>query len=737
MELRVRMGICRIYLGQPKVAARHFEYLYQHTPKAYPDLYQDVAYAYMDRRFYETALPLFQKIINAEDEVEVELLIKTADCYRQVGDFDTAVIFYVNVLDEQPENLEVMTSLALVYEQQGKEDEAFELANFVVEKTRELRKQKRMEALALKKNKEQQQHNDDNNNDNDEDIMDEDDDRMESTNDIATEATKRLQFSSSKKQASLFDENKHDKRLQKNSLREKLRREEELKQFKALDLYETIVNLDQSLNDEIIHTDRNVMRDYIYAAQQLWSDFSSVSAFFDSKKFKKENPDGGFFAARKSIRKIFFSSREAKSVTTRLNKKRDRNTQNNTNLDSDEDEDDEDEDDVTEEESSSKKDITQTIHFRNILIDDYVRIFINLCYMLTVLYRGDEAINILRTLAESKVVYFHEKRSQYIMLALLGCSILHKDKRNALIACRWFCNAFKFKKEGYKIYNASFNSGWEDKLSYASATAFKFFSRHVKLMDKLYILYQKQLISNATDGNEEEARKQIEQLKKDIETLNSESMNVNDNDNEDNLLGLFEKGNKSNGLEDSKPLERLDTYLLTLYGHVMAIGKNYVNSIAFYLRTYAIAPENPLNTLCLGIAHLQRSTQRKTDNRHLQVIKGMNMFSNYCKLRNYNQEAEYNMGRAFHLIGITHLAVRHYERALSLPSAAKEGIKKPTPIEDIYVWPISEEEEDNGDDEEYDPTDLKYEAAYNLHLIYMTSGATALAQIVLLKYCTI
>lgn len=110
----------------------------------------------------------------------------------------------------------------------------------------------------------------------------------------------------------------------------------------------------------------------------------------------------------------------------------------------------------------------------------------------------------------------------------------------------------------------------------------------------------------------------------------------------------------------------------------------------------------------------------------------MQMMTHYCRLRNHNQESEYNMGRAYHLLNLTQLAVHHYEKVLVLPSAAKpnQPIKS---IDDIYTWPLTTMEEDDEDDE----TDLKREAAYNLHLIYMTSGATALAQILLLKYCSI
>lgn len=106
----------------------------------------------------------------------------------------------------------------------------------------------------------------------------------------------------------------------------------------------------------------------------------------------------------------------------------------------------------------------------------------------------------------------------------------------------------------------------------------------------------------------------------------------------------------------------------------------------------------------------------------------------YVKLAGYCQESEYNLARAFHLLGLSHLAVPHYEKALCLPSKAKAGILKEKPLDEVYTWPIDEEECDY---KEEDETDLSREAAYNLHLIYVTSGSMNLAQILLMKYCTI
>jgi general transcription factor 3C polypeptide 3 (transcription factor C subunit 4) len=71
-------------------------------------------------------------------------------------------------------------------------------------------------------------------------------------------------------------------------------------------------------------------------------------------------------------------------------------------------------------------------------------------------------------------------------------------------------------------------------------------------------------------------------------------------------------------------------------------------------------------------------------------------------------DAHFNIARAYHQIGVTHLAVPYYENVLN--------------------W---------GGREEGSVNDLAREAAYNLSLIYVCSGGTALARSMLKKYCTI
>lgn len=76
-------------------------------------------------------------------------------------------------------------------------------------------------------------------------------------------------------------------------------------------------------------------------------------------------------------------------------------------------------------------------------------------------------------------------------------------------------------------------------------------------------------------------------------------------------------------------------------------------------------------------------------------------------MSNESEEANYNIARAFHQIGILDLAIPFYQKVLSTP------------------------EKSSGEES------LKREAAYNLSLIYRECGSIELANSVLCEYLVI
>ena len=80
------------------------------------------------------------------------------------------------------------------------------------------------------------------------------------------------------------------------------------------------------------------------------------------------------------------------------------------------------------------------------------------------------------------------------------------------------------------------------------------------------------------------------------------------------------------------------------------------------------------------------------------------------QLRNNRQESLYNIGRAFHQIGLNHFAVHVYEDALECGP--------PTVVDAVCE----------------DSFDLRHEIAFNLSLVYRQSGNHVMANYVLFKH---
>lgn len=88
--------------------------------------------------------------------------------------------------------------------------------------------------------------------------------------------------------ASIFDEaGRPISRTERHKRRreERIRREEE-KDRNAIMLFAKIAELDQTLGPEVVGADRNVMREYMHVAQELYLDFAETPAFYPNDRVR-------------------------------------------------------------------------------------------------------------------------------------------------------------------------------------------------------------------------------------------------------------------------------------------------------------------------------------------------------------------------------------------------------------------------------------------------------------------
>jgi len=127
--------------------------------------------------------------------------------------------------------------------------------------------------------------------------------------------------------------------------------------------------------------------------------------------------------------------------------------------------------------------------------------------------------------------------------------------------------------------------------------------------------------------------------------------------------------------------------------------------LAKYLKAYQMSDEKiPLLCLSIGVAYLSLVLHRNTSDRHSCVIQAFAFLSEYYNLRGATPEAVYNMARAFHQLNLVHYAVPLYNKVLEM-----------------------------GDSQ----NSIVIDAAYNLSLLYRSSGSNDLARQIIMQYITI
>ena len=121
-----------------------------------------------------------------------------------------------------------------------------------------------------------------------------------------------------------------------------------------------------------------------------------------------------------------------------------------------------------------------------------------------------------------------------------------------------------------------------------------------------------------------------------------------------------------------------DPTLFALYGHVLVAAGTYVSALNYYFRAYVITPDDPIVNLSIALCYIQHAMKRQSENRQYQIQQGLAFLFRYYELRTKDnvavhiQEAEFNIGRAWHALGLTHLALPAYERCIEMSGRVRE-----------------------------------------------------------------
>ena len=92
----------------------------------------------------------------------------------------------------------------------------------------------------------------------------------------------------------------------------------------------------------------------------------------------------------------------------------------------------------------------------------------------------------------------------------------------------------------------------------------------------------------------------------------------------------------------------------------------------YFLRALSVDPTNCIIKLSLALGYIHHALKRQADNRHQLLMQGFAFLFEYYNCRQdeggiaEKQEAAYNVARAFHMLGLTHLATPYYQQCLIL-----------------------------------------------------------------------
>jgi len=571
MELRVRLGICRLYLNQINLAVHHFYYLYKYEVQYYPELYFDVGEAYIERKLYTKALAIFNVMEECEQTNVPITWSKLAYCYHQLGNLETAVNLYKHVLKYLPDNHDLKLSLAEVYGDLGEEEKALALINEV-------------DAATSKDNNEEKEEPEKN-------------------------ESERLSIFVDTQKTQVKKQEDESVKIRDNKL-----------YYQKIGLLYPKIGKDEIAQNEFLNT-----------AFKLVQRFQNTKEFYPSDRQKK------FTGTKNRKKRILPSFMDHDEIISHENKEK----------------------------------LPES--FQGLSFNEWFEVIVKYAIGLAKTGSANEAQEVLWNASKANVYYHNKERSKALRYYMLGIALYSKNYIKVCEICRWFINTYPDDLDSYRLYMVTFTSGNSIIQAYASSSSQKFFSRFIK------------------------------------------------NLKHDENSGKF-----------NNPL------VYVIYGHILHSARSYMQALNYYSKAFKIAPEDPIINLSLGLVHLHRAMQRQADNRHLQIIQGLTFIFRYFKIMKGNQEACYNVARAFHQIGLLYLAVQYYEKVLEMPSRKELEVKR-------YLREKQRKLKDgiNEVDEEFelymkqeDDTDLKSEAAYNLSLIYVASGSYGLSQQLLRKYCT-
>ncbi|KAK7046123.1 transcription factor TFIIIC subunit tfc4 [Paramarasmius palmivorus] len=637
VNARHRLAIARIKMGEVEEGIRHANVILTEDPLDYSPLFVELADAYFEREMYAQARPIYE-VLGSDPN--------TAACLRALDELKEAAEIYEQVRNADPSDNDVKMKLAEIYEMLGETRWALDLVYQVIE-SRKRRRGKQAGGSSA------------------------------TTEATPAPASNSLFFEERSGTSGAKTKVKDHSRLTPAQLRE-LEAEKEKEVIKG---YQRLTEIwDKMIQEREAAAARRTRPDVGPDGRLNWIMLDEADE--EEGPFEKEwmaeteklvetfrETRNLFTASRNSFRGMFPKAKSNKKRPQKDQEAAEDRMASRLQLD-------------LENETSKKGPRLEGVtEFRGVSFTDWMKVFMQYCFILTKRRQYELADEILRHILMSNA-YLSTEYQVTIRLTIISCAILSKNFSIVVEQCRKLISTNQFNNEMYRLLMASLSSGLRPTDSFITSTLQKFLFREMKLSDAV--------INNPDSVRWNPVGKRWAPV-----AGSKKGEEVDEDEDEENP-----NTSTSNG---KTPLPmKTNPLVIAIYGQMCVAAKSYQSAIFYLLHAYDYLPQDPMICLCLAIASIGRAMQRQSDNRHHLIAQGLAFLSQYRTLRKSDpkhlSEVEFNFGRAFQQLGLNSLAVKHYERVLRLTEEQQEA------------------------------PNLAREAAYNLSLIYITTGAAPLAQ---------
>ncbi|RDW71323.1 hypothetical protein BP6252_07886 [Coleophoma cylindrospora] len=607
LELRVKLGLYRLYVGHVEEAMIHFQYLKAFsetdTIPDYADLFREVADALNQAAFHKQALDFYEPIQKVPELAVASACVAMGSCYLRVGIPEKAEACFKNAIQLEADNFEARVQLAKFYEGLNQQERAFEYVN---------------EAISLKRPPPIRLHR-----------------QQTDVDDISSSLEQPTKMPRKPRQRSHLKGHKRSRSAEWKT--EEAYRSENLQRH-----YTTMV----VEHDKMKSGDESSSRSWMMSASHLIDDFRGCKTFYPWDKYVHFMGYSGSDLVQAQATLDTDLAAMANRISQSLG---------------------------AEHPDSSKVPATGIpTDYRGMPFSTWLDIFLEYAVCLARSGSFRESYEICEA-AKDAIVFYQSREDMFLIhVCWCTCALIASDEETCVTVARFFMKDYQFTTDSYRMFGALNRLCQSPTSWYNSGPTQKYMLRQIKAMD----------------------------------------FSLTDRSNQGKYFA--EKGSYSAQDQHGQAIVNvdMDVSLLMLYGFILYSGTSYAYALNYFYRAYALDSSSSIVNLSIGLAYLHLSLKRQADNRQHIISQGLLFMFRYYNNRKQSerilerQEAHYNIARAYHMLGLTNLAISY------------------------YIFVLSEADQAGSMLEENMTTD----AAYNIQSIYAATGNYPLARAVAEKW---